>query len=105
MIVSFTHAIIYISAMKDIPQICEYLKDLSTPNMYDLGVSLGLEYHNLQKMENLPKDMLTAWLNPEDMSKNWPTWISLSSTLESIGQSSVALRIKNSLHSTGATVV
>ena len=90
--------------MKDIAQICEDLRDLSTQNNYDLGVSLGLEYSNLQKMKNLLKDMLTAWLNQEDNIYR-PTWRSLSSALESIDQSSAALRIMNNSHSTSPTVV
>ena len=86
----------FLSGEEDLPQIYEKLRNLSTQNIYDLGLSLGLKYPNLQIMKNLPEDMLAAWMQQEDMmSRNPTTWTVLASALESIGQTSAGLRVKD----------
>ena len=75
-----------------------YLKDLSPQHNYDLGLTLGLHYPNLQKMNKFPHDMIAAWLRQEDtVPQNPPTWQTLASALESIGQTGIASQVKSEL--------
>ena len=83
------------SEMEDLYQIPTYLKDLTSQHICDLGLALGLKYPNLKKMDNVPHDMVAAWLRQEDMvPTNPPTWTTLASALESIGQTGIALNIR-----------
>ena len=83
-----------------------YLKDLSPQHIHELGLALGLQYPNLQKMNNIPHDMIAAWLRQEDMvPQNPPTWQALASALESIGQTGTALLVKSSYCSYQSTTV
>ena len=83
------------SGMRDLHQVSTYLKDLTRQHICDLGLALGLEYSNLQRMTNFPHDMVAAWLRQEDMVPSKPpTWTTLASVLESIGQTGIALKIR-----------
>ena len=82
--------------MKDLHQVSTYLKDLTCQHICDLGLALGLEYPNLQRMAQFPHDMVAAWLRQEDIvPTNPPTWTTLASALESIGQMGIALKIRS----------
>ena len=82
--------------MKDLYEVSTYLKDLSPQQICELGLALGLQYPNLQKMNNILHDMIAAWLRQEDMATQNPlTWLTLVSALKSIGQTGIALQVKS----------
>ena len=85
---------------KDHFDVCESLKILKDKELVKLGTALGLLYSNLDRMKNLPDDLVDAWLkemdNVEEKSGS-PSWTSLISALESIGQGGVASTIKKGI--------
>ena len=65
--------------------------------MCRVGGALGLDYGNLQKMKDLPEEMVAAWLRREDyvLTKTGePTWRSLIKALKKAGQEGVASDIE-----------
>ena len=92
--------------MENLHDICIYLKDLSIQHIQELGLALGLKYPNLQKMTNLPQDMVAAWLRQEDMvPRNPPTWITLADKLNSIGQTGIAQSVHSGTSLTKTSTV
>ena len=87
--------------MDDHSNITEFLNDLNIKQLLRIGGKLGLSYSTLQKMKSLPQDMLgdmiAAWLREEDnvtTTSGHPSWTSLMTTLEKVGQRGIASKIK-----------
>lgn len=62
-----------------------------------LGTALGLCYSNLEKMKNLPDDMVAAWLRREDDVEargGILSWSQLADALQEIGQTGTATKIR-----------
>ena len=61
-----------------------------------LGTALGLSYPDLRKMDNLPDDMVYAWLLKKDKvtEKGLPTWATLANALRKINQIGIAQQIE-----------
>ena len=74
--------------------ICRYLNKLDRDQIQRLGGELGLSVFNLEKMQNLPGDMVRAWLRQQDNVKEKSgdplTWSVLVVALRNIGQNGVA---------------
>ena len=74
--------------------ICRYLNKLDRDQIRQLGGELGLSVFNLEKMQNLPGDMVRAWLRQQDgvqkKSSDLLTWRVLVVALQKIGQNGVA---------------
>ena len=74
--------------------ICHYLNKLDRVQIRQLGGELGLSVFNLEKMQNLPGDMVSAWLrrqdNVEEKSSGPLTWRVLVVALKKLGQNGVA---------------
>ena len=78
-------------------EICEFLKNLLDNDARKLGLALGLLYPTLQKMKNLPDDMVFAWLSGKDQSgKDTRTWVDLIAALKRNGQNGIAKEIEES---------
>ena len=78
----------------DHAQIKSYLADLSSQEVINVGVELGLKYIKLNGNAN---DMVMAWLRKDDnvMGRSGePSWDSLCEALEAYGHNGIALRIK-----------
>ena len=80
--------------MSDWATICGYLHQMDQPQIHLLGGELGLIVFNLEKMQNLPNDMVKAWLRKEDKVKEKSgdplTWNILVKALQTIGQDGIA---------------
>ena len=67
---------------------------MDQPQIHLLGGELGLIVFNLEKMQNLPNDMVKAWLRKEDNVKKKSgdplTWNILVKALQTIGQDGIA---------------
>ena len=77
--------------------VCHYLEALE-PNLTRLlGGELGLDMHNLERMQNLPADMVRAWLRRDDKVTercgDRLTWNVLVKKLRKIGVAGVAIDI------------
>ena len=62
-----------------------------------MGGALGLAYDNLDKMKNLPEEMVAAWLRREDFVMSMsgePTWRTLVEALRKVGQEGTARDIE-----------
>ena len=86
------------------------LKNLSKEGLIGLGTALGLYYSHLQRIggESLSDEMVAAWLREDDgvtKATGPPTWASLAATLEAIGHTGVASRIRESKTCSDSTVV
>ena len=55
--------------VSDWATICGYLHQMDQPQIHLLGGELGLIVFNLEKMQNLPNDMVKAWHRKEDNVK------------------------------------
>lgn len=80
--------------------VCQSLKDLPPSELRNLGGALGLSYMTLAKMidQDLPNKMVAAWLRRQDYVKKRsgePTWSTLASKLEEIGQTGLAEDVKS----------
>ena len=92
--------------MQDLHKVCMFLKDLCPEHILALGSTLGLMYPKLTKMKNIPHDMVAAWLRQEDkVPRNPPTWLTLASALQSIGQTGIANNVKRQYCPTQITTV
>ena len=80
--------------VSDWATICGYLHQMDQPQIHLLGGELGLIVFNLEKMQNLPDDMVKAWLRKEDNVKKKSgdplTWNILVKALQTIGQDGIA---------------
>ena len=79
---------------KDWATICGYLRKMDRRQILRLGGELGLDLYNLEKMKDLPYDMVTAWLQKQDHVKEKSgdplTWKALVDALQRIGQQGIA---------------
>ena len=79
--------------MDDHFEVIQFLKNLDKRDLKKLGGALGLSYPKLRNMEHLCEDMVAAWLNKEDKvmeQSGEPSWNSLKTALEKIGQTGLA---------------
>lgn len=83
--------------MGNLFEITQYLNDLSNEQLINLGGALGLHFPTLQRMSDLPNDMVAAWLlRQEDVLKTSgePTYerLAVSKALGEIGQNGQGLK-------------
>lgn len=79
--------------------ICKCLDRLQRDDIIGLGLSLGLYYPSLVKMQMLPHDMVHAWLLRMDnvpKQSGTPTTQTLIQALESQGLSGHTEKVKSS---------
>ena len=88
------------SAIGDLAEVTNYLLDLQHDDIYNLGLTLGLYYPHLSKMETSKRfrdDVIAAWLQKEDqvLKMGIPTWETLVKALRHsrVKQTRVASRI------------
>jgi len=93
---SFIHV-----AIGDLAQVTDYLLSLSTINIYNLGLTLGLHQPHLKDMktsETFRDDMIAAWLQKEDqvLKKGIPTWKNLVKALRDprVNQIGIATKVE-----------
>ena len=87
--------------MGNLFEISQYLKDMSNSQLRDLGGALGLRYPTLGRMDDLPNEMVAAWLlRQEDVLKTSgePTYERLAAALEKIGQNGLAKDVREQKH-------
>ena len=78
-------------------KVAQYLKNLDSDHIIDVGGALGLSYSKLRKMTKFPDDMVASWLRREDfvMSKSGePTLRTLVEALRMVGQEGTARDIE-----------
>ena len=83
--------------MGNLFEITRYLSDLSNKQLIDLGGALGLRYPTLQRMKDLPNEMVAAWLlRQEDVleTSGEPTYEGLAEALGKIGQNGLAKDVR-----------
>lgn len=74
-----------------------HLTTLETKACIKLGGALGLLQHSLKKMDDMPGDMVAAWLRQEGNVINTtgaPTWNILAAKLDEIEQGGIAQNIR-----------
>ena len=94
-IYSFNSATTQELTIKDMDEICEFLKNLLDKDARKLGLALGLLFPTLQRMTNLPDDMIHAWLSGQSEKDN-RTWGDLIAALKRNGQFGIAKEIEKS---------
>ena len=65
-------------------EVCSSLQSLDKNQILYVGGALGLSFTVLQRMQNLPKDMLAAGLRKEDFVREDPTWKTLTEALRRV---------------------
>ena len=78
-------------------KVTSYLRKLDDRQIRYVGGALGLAYDNLDKMKNLPEEMVAAWLRREDFVMSMsgePTWRTLIQALRKVGQEGTARDIE-----------
>ena len=83
--------------MGNLFEITQYLNDLNNEQLVNLGGALGLHFPTLQRMKDLPNDMVAAWLlRQEDVLKTSgePTYERLAKALGEIGQNGLAKDVR-----------
>ena len=83
--------------MKNHYEISRCLSDLDNQQIVQVGLALGMNYAKLKRMKSLPGDMVAAWLRREDdvlEVSGVPTWKGLSEALKDVGQTGLAIKIK-----------
>ena len=93
------HASFLPAEQKHMHTICKCLDGLQRDDIIGLGLSLGLYYPSLVKMQMLPHDMVHAWLLRMDnvpKQSGTPTTETLIQALESQGLSGHAEKVKSS---------
>jgi len=88
------------TAIDDLLEVTNYLLDFGQTDIYNLGLTLGLNHPHLSKMEtsNTFRDnMIAAWLQKEDqvLKMGLPTWETLVKALRTprVKQTGVASKI------------
>ena len=77
--------------------ISQRLRPFKNEQLITLGTALGLEFSTIQRMNNLPDDMVNAWLIGADnvIKTSGPaSWASLITALRKIGQQGIASAIQ-----------
>ena len=83
--------------MSDCFKITRFINELENEVIIELGQALGLSRSKLRRMRNMPGDMVAAWLCQEDnviRTSGDPTWPTLATALDSIGQGGTAMTIR-----------
>ena len=78
-------------------KVTSYLRKLDDRQIRYVGGALGLAYDILDKMKNLPEEMVAAWLRREDFVMSLsgePTWWTLIQALRKVGQEGTARDIE-----------
>ncbi len=84
---------------QDFHNVCQSLTNLTRHHAIELGRELGLYQPTLDRMNDLPTEMVVAWMNRQDSvlhQSGEPTWKGLADALEKIGQAGVAQDIRTS---------
>lgn len=84
---------------QDFHSVCQFLRNLKRNHVIELGLKLGLYYPTLEKMNDVPTEMVAAWLNRQDNvlgQSGEPTWRGLADALEMIGHTGIANDIRKS---------
>ena len=87
--------------MGNLFEISQYLKDMSDNQLIDLGRALGLHFSSLQRMKDLPNELVAAWLlRQEDVleTSGEPTYERLAVALEKIRQNGLAKDVREQKH-------
>ena len=95
---SHTHAAVNVQTTviddSDWTAVCNYLQKIDKRQILHLGAMLGLCMFNLERMQNLPDDLVKAWLRKEDRVRETSgdplTWEALVKALQGIGQRGIA---------------
>ena len=76
--------------------VTKYLDPMDKQDIIRLGTALGLSYPDLKKKDNLPDDMVYAWLLKKDkvIEKGPLTWSTLVKALKSINHNGIAKKIE-----------
>ena len=92
------------TAIDDLDDVRKYLLNLGHPDIYSLGLTLGLNHLHLKNMESsktFREDMIAAWLLKKDQvtRRGLPTWETLVKALrdERVKQIEVANKIATDL--------
>ena len=83
--------------LSDHYEVISYLRRLDNRQIRCVGGSLGLAYNTLDKMKDIPSEMVAAWLRREDYVmavSGEPTWRSLVNALRKEGQEGTARDIE-----------
>lgn len=75
-------------------EVSNYLQSLNDHHIRRVGGALGVAYDIMEKMKNLPGDMVAAWLRREEYVSEDPTWRSLIKALKRVGQRGIAEKIE-----------
>ena len=78
-------------------KVTSYLLKLDDRQIRYVGGALGLAFDILDKMKNLPEEMVAAWLRREDFVMSMsgePTWRTLVEALRKVGQEGAARDIE-----------
>lgn len=79
--------------MDDHFEVCEYLRNLSTRQVMELGVALGITHPRLRRMKDHISEMVAAWLIQSDnvlRKSGIPCLSTLAKALEEIGERGIA---------------
>lgn len=86
--------------IKDHHEVCFALRNIGDAKILkDLGGALGIHLPRLNRMTQLPQDMIASWLRKEDSVQKCsgePTWSTLVAALLKIGQTGIAGEIQRS---------
>ena len=83
--------------MGNLFEITQYLNDLSNEQLINLGGALGLGFPTLQRMKDLPSEMVAAWLLRQENvleRSGEPTYERLAKALAKIGQNGLAKDVR-----------
>ena len=86
MFIHLLHLSLIYSAIGDLAEVTDYLLDLQHDDIYNLGLTPGLYYPRLNKMETsktFRDGVIAAWLQKEDQVQKMgiPTWETLVKAL------------------------
>lgn len=71
-------------------EVCSSLRTLDNNQILHVGGALSLSFTVLQRMKQLPKDMVAAWLRKENHVRDDPPWKTLIDVLGEVEQAGVA---------------
>ena len=90
------------TAIDDVYEVTNYLLNLGQTDIYNLGLTLGLNQPRVRKMkdsETFRDDVIAAWLQKEDQvtRRGVPTWESLVKALRHprVNQTGLAVTIES----------
>ena len=102
MFIHLLHLSLVYPAIGDLAEVTDYLLDLQHDDIYNLGLTLGLYYPHLNKMETSKRfrdDVIAAWLQKEDqvLKMRIPTWETLVKALRHprVNQTGLANKVED----------